>query len=249
MFLRTLCIGLSLISLIGCEEKRQKEAHKPLIVMTSPDNPPFEFKDTARGGDQVIGFDMDIIQKVSETMGQPIKIVETDFSAIIPSLQSGRADMAIAAIAPTKERRLSVDFSDPYYAYKFALLVPENATLTSEKSLNDKRLGVQIGSSHELLANQWKKTIPGLSVTSLNKVGELVQELKNGRLQAVLLEDTTARKIAALTPGLKIVTLNIQGEPLVIAFPKGSPWVAPVNKALKAAKGDVAQIAQKWFSQ
>ncbi len=248
MLFRLVCVCLSLFSLVGCGEKKSEEGQKPLIVITSPDNPPFEFKDTTQGEDKVVGFDMDVIHKLGERLGRSIKIVEADFPSLIPSLQSGRADMAIATIAATDERRKSVDFSDPYYTYKFALLVPESSSLTSEKELSDKKLGVQLGSSHEILAQKWVKNIPGLSLVSLNKMGDLVQELKNGRVQGVLTEDSTARKIASLTPGIKVVVLDVPGEAFAIAFPKGSALVAPVNEALKMIKEDMEQMTAKWIT-
>jgi len=248
MFLRIVGLFLVLISLGGCEKSSPKEEIKPLTVIISPDNPPFEFKETAQAGDQVIGFDVDVVKKLSQHLGRPIKIIEADFAAIIPSLQSGRADMGISTIVATDERRKSVDFSDPYYAHKLALLVPEDSSLTSEKELSNKTLGVQLGSSHEVLAQKWKMTLPGLSLVSLNKGGELVQELKNDRIQAVLTEETTAHKITASTPGLKVIVLEVPGEELVIAFPKGSPWVVPSNQALKAMKEDIEKIADKWVS-
>lgn len=249
MAVRFFLVFLSLISLVGCGEKKNTEAQKPLIVITSPDNPPFEFKDTAHGGDQVIGFDIDVVKKLGEYLGRPIKIEETDFPSIIPSLQSGRADMAIAQLAATDERRKSVDFSDPYYKNIFALLLPENSTITSEKELNDKKVGVQLGSSYEPWIHKLAESMPGLSIVSLNKIGDLVQELKSGRLQAVVIGDTIAHKIAASTPGLKVIALHTQGESLSIAFPKGSPLVAPTNEALKKMKGDIVKMEAKWMTQ
>ncbi|MBS0272347.1 MAG: amino acid ABC transporter substrate-binding protein [Proteobacteria bacterium] len=249
MLMRSFYICLSLFLLVACGEKKNQTEEAPLVIITSPDNPPFEFKDTASGGDQVIGFDMDVVHKLGEYLGRPIKIVEADFSALIPSLQSGRADMSISGFFPTEERRKSVDFSDPYYSYKLALLVPESSTLTSEKELNDKKLGVQLGSSHEAMGRKWVETTPGLSLVSLNKIGDLVQELKNGRIQSILIEDTTARNIAATTPGLKVVVLNVPGEALAIAFPKGSSLVTAVNEALKKMKGDIQEIESKWIRE
>lgn len=249
MAIRILFVCLSLITLAGCGEKKNADIQNPIIVITSPDNPPFEFKDTATGGDQVIGFDMDVVHKLGEYLGRPIKIVEADFPALIPSLQSGRADMAIAELGATDERRKSVDFSDPYYSNNFSLLVPENSTLTSEKELGGKKIGAQLGSTPEALAQKWEKEISGLSVVSLSKIGDLVQELKSGRLEAVVIPDTTAHKIAASTSGLKVVVVNARGGSIAIAFPKGSPLVAPTNEALKKMKGDLEKIAEKWITQ
>lgn len=250
MFLRIWCLCFSLLALIGCGEKeKHPEGQKPLVVITSPDNPPFEFKDTAQGGDKVIGFDMDIIEEVGKRLGRPIQIVEMDFTGIIPAIQSGRADMAISGLSPTKERKKSIDFSDPYHVDKKALLVLETSSIASEKDLENKRLGAQLGSAHEATAKKWAQNMPSLTVVSLGKIGELVQEIKNGRIDAMVFEDTAARKIASSTPGLKVIILTVEGGPSSIAFPKGSPLVEPTNKALKEMKGDIEKFETKWFSQ
>jgi len=249
MVLRILCICMSLMALVACGEKKTQETEKPLVVMISPDNPPFEFKDTAQGGDQVIGFDVDVVNKLGEHLGRPVKIVEADFPAIIPSLQSGRADMALSEFYPTEERRKSIDFSDPYYINKPALLVLENSTLRSENDLGGQTVGAQLGSPNETMARKWSESVSELSVVALNKVGDLVQELKNGRLQAAIMGDTIARKIASSTPGLKVVVIDTPERDIAIAFPKGSSLVGPTNEALKKMKGDIEQIAAKWMIQ
>ena len=249
MLLRVMGLCLSLFLLVSCEKKITPSEQTPLIVITSPDSPPFEFKDTANGGDKVIGFDIDVIQKLGEYLGRPIKIVEADFYSLIPSLQSGRADMAIAYITPTNERRKTIDFSDPYYISRKALLVLEASEITSERDLRGEKLGTQLGSANEALAQKWTKEIAELHIVSLNKIGDLIQELKIGRIQAILLEDIVARKIIASTPGLKIIVLMDTEDPLAIAFPKGSPLVGPTNEALKKMDDDIKDIESKWIHE
>lgn len=240
---------MALFLLVGCGENSKEESVKPLVIITSPDNPPFEFKDTAQGGDKVIGFDVDVAQRIGEKLHRPVKIIESDFSSIIPSLQAGRADMALAGLTATDERRKSVDMSDPYYTSRIALLIPDSSYVSSEKELGGKKIGVQLGSSHETMAKKWETQYPTLSIVSLNKIGDLVQELKNGRIDGVLIGDTEANKIAALTIGIKAVPLDVQGESFVIAFPKGSALVSPTNEALKTLKPDIKQIEQKWMAR
>lgn len=248
MWMRLFFVCFCFLFLVNCGEKETKSAgQRSLVIAVSPDNPPFEFKDTAQGGDKVIGFDIDVINELGKRLGRPIQIMEIDFQSIIPALQAGRADMGISGINPTEERRKSVDFSDPYHTDKKALLVLANSTLASEKDLNGKKLGVQLGTTHEALAQTWTAITPGLSLVSLNKGGELVQELKNGRIDAVLTDDAVAGKVAASTPGLKVIILSAYGGPSAIAFPKGSALVAPTNEALKAMKGDIEQLEMKWF--
>ncbi len=236
------------LAMIGCEKPKQEEHKPPIIVITSPDNPPFEFKDTSKGGDKVIGFDIDFVHELAEKLGRKVKIIESEFSAIIPAIKSGRADMAIAGITATDERRQSVDLSDPYYADKVALLVSEESDISSEKDLAGKKLGAQLGSTHEKMAKKWQNTVSDINIVSLNKAGDLIQELKNGRIDAVLIGLSEANKIAASTIGIKAVPLTVEGEAFVIAFPKGSPLLKPTNEAIKTMKDDVRQLAQKWMN-
>jgi ABC-type amino acid transport substrate-binding protein len=238
-----------LLALVGCGDSKKDERVPPIIVITSPDNPPFEFKDTSKGGDKVIGFDIDVVHKLGEKLGRKIKIIESEFSAIIPALQSGRADMAVAGLTATDERRKSVDLSDTYYADKIALLVSEESAIASEKDLSGQELGVQLGTSHEAMAKKWRSIDANIQLVSLNKTGDLIQELKNGRIDAVLIGLSEAKKIAASTIGIKAVPLEVQGEAFVIAFPKGSPLVKPTNEALGTMSDDIKNLEQKWMNK
>lgn len=247
MVCRLLASFLMLLTLVGCDKSPKRADEQALVVILSPDNPPFEFKDTAKGGDAPIGFDVDVIKALEKRLGKTITIVESDFGAIIPSLQSGRADMAISELNPTAERRKSVDFSELYYVNRPALLVLQGSAITSEKDLAHKKLGVQLGSTNENLAKTW--VIPGMSLSSLGKIGELVQELKNGRVQAILVGDRVAQNIAKSLPEIKVISLTVPGGDLAIAFPKGSALVGPVNEALKGMTTDLEEIANKWIEE
>ena len=247
MIYRIFALSLLCLSLVGCEKSPQKDSVQPITVILSPDNPPFEFKETAQGGEQVIGFDVDIVKEIGKRLGRPITIIETDFGAIIPSLQAGRADMAVSELAPSEERKKSVDFSNPYYVNASAFLVPESSSLTSEKDLAGQKLGVQLGTVNEVYAKKCAEEIPNLTVVALSKVGELVQELKNDRVQAVLVGEKVCQNIAKSIPGLKVVNSHISGGEIAIAFPKGSPLVGPVNDVLKQMKDVTQAIEEKWI--
>jgi len=83
-------------------------------------------------------------------------------------------------------------------------------------------IGVQLGSTHhsyaslELAANE-----PTLKLVVYNRVGEIVQDLKNGRLQAILLDQSTAEPVAAKEQLFKRL-MPAMGRSYVILFKKGS---------------------------
>lgn len=233
----------------GCNEKKSSE--KTYRVLVSPDNPPFEFKQTAQEGSLVVGFDIDVIKKIGEFLNKPIQIIEMDFQGLVPSIQSNRGDMSISAFALTKARAESVDFSIPYYAYTFALVMrsEDEKTIYSEHNLKDKTLGVQLGSAHEVLANDLRNRVSGLKIKTLSKVGELVQELKNKRIDAILIESFTAKEICQATTGLFDRPLPFNGENLHIIFPKGSPLKKEVDGVIKKMQqnGEMDKLISKWF--
>lgn len=236
--------------LVACQGKDPKK-EPSLKVMVSPDNPPFEYKDTGTGGKGVIGFDVDLIRLIGKEMGRRIKVVEVEFSTLIQGVQSGRADMGISAIGATEERRKNVDFSIPYYEYSFAVVSPKDVTITSYKDLANKRVGVQMGSSHEAKAQELTQELDKLKMVSLNKLPELVLELKMGRADVLMTEEVVAKNLVKANPELHYNLIHdMTGEASVIVFPKGSPFVEEVNQAIVVLRerGAIEDLKEKWFT-
>src|SRR5699024_4633800 len=69
-------------------------------------------------------------------------------NGIIPALQTGNVDIAIAGITITDEREKIVDFSDPYYDSGLRILVRSNNDEVTEMSdLEGLKIGTKIGST------------------------------------------------------------------------------------------------------
>ncbi|MEB3701657.1 Amino acid ABC transporter substrate-binding protein [Candidatus Bealeia paramacronuclearis] len=239
-----------LLSLGGCGEKK-KDPNAPYIVMTSPDNPPFEYVDTSSGSEKIVGFDIEMMNKIADHLGWKIEVVPADFASLIPAIQSGRADMVIASMVPTPEREKSVDFSTPYYQNSPAFLIRKGATIQGVADLTNRQVGVQLGSTHEQAAKKLSNNNEIFNVLSLTRIGDLVQELKTGRIDAVLIEKPVAEGIIANNPDLAVIdATDVQAESPAIAFPNGSPLVVPVNKAIEELKstGVIESMAKLWFS-
>lgn len=248
--IRSLMIS-TLIVLAGCGNQ-EKDPDAPKIVMTSPDNPPFEYIDTSSGSEKIVGFDIAVIHAIAEHLNWQIEIVPADFPSLIPALQSGRADLVIATMVPTPEREKSVDFSIPYYNAAPAFLIRAGSSIQSVSDLKNRQLGVQMGSTHEQAAKTLQQHNPEMQLVSLPRIGDLVQELKTGRIDAVLLEGPVVDSIIKNNPDLEKVESNdIQTESPAIAFPKGSPYVKEVNAAIRELqKNNVIEgMAKLWFTQ
>ncbi len=63
---------------------------------------------------KLIGFDVDVANKIAEDLGVKPELILTDWDAIIPSLLLGKFDVIISGLIVTPARNLTVNFSDPY---------------------------------------------------------------------------------------------------------------------------------------
>ena len=97
-------------------------AQTPTVnVATDPSFVPFEMLDPETG--EMIGFDMDIINEVADRAGFDVNLTTMEFSGIIPAVQTGSQEIAIAGTTITEERAQVVDFSDPYYDSGLQIIV------------------------------------------------------------------------------------------------------------------------------
>jgi polar amino acid transport system substrate-binding protein len=257
-FLLSLTCGACLLvnALTGCSSSPQADseesttAGQTLVMGTSADYPPYEFYETAQGDGEPIGFDIDIAKAITEQLGYELEISDMDFNGIIPALQSGRIDFAMAGMTPTEERKEAVDFSSIYYTAQNTIVAPAGSEYESYADLAGKKVGVQLGTIQETEAKEAAKNIEGLQLEPRNKISELIQEIKAGRLDAAIIEDTVARGYIEANPDLAFTVIpstEEAGSP--IAFPKDSPIAEEFEAALQELKdsGELDELVKKWF--
>lgn len=212
-----------------------KKAGK-LVIGTSADYPPYEFHKQVNGKDEIVGFDIMIAQQIAAELGVQLEVKDITFNGLLESLQADKIDMVIAGMNPSEERAKEVDFSKIYYqAIQSILVRAEDADKYKELAdLNGKKVGVQLGSVQEALA---KKVLTGSEAKSLGKVTDLALELKNKKVDALVVEYPVAASYAEKNSDLAIAEAKFDPSTIeqgsAIAFKKGSPeFVDAVNKIL-----------------
>ncbi len=217
-------------------------------MATSPDYPPYEYKDTAVSGNEIIGFDVDIAKYITKELGYELKIIGMDFNGLIPALQAGRADFVMAGMTPNAERRKSVDFSVIYYEAQNTIVAKKGSNLTKPEDLAGKKVGVQLGT----IQQEAVKKMSGVQGIPLNRIPDIIQELKSNRLTAGVIEDTVAKGYAEANPDLEFnVIPNTEESGSAIAFPKDSRLVPEFSRILQQmqANGKLKELANQWFSK
>lgn len=87
--------------------------------------------------DYAYGYDVMMAKTIADALGQELQIVKLDWDSLVPSVQSGTVDCAIAGQSITAERMQSVDFSDPYYYASIVTLVRSDSPYASAQSVAD----------------------------------------------------------------------------------------------------------------
>ncbi|WLD91966.1 transporter substrate-binding domain-containing protein [Alkalihalobacillus sp. AL-G] len=246
-----LLIVMSLAACGGSGSGAASADKKTLVMGTSADYPPYEYIDTAKGS-EVIGFDIDIAKQITTNLGYELEIKNMDFNSLIEALKNDRVDFVMAGMTPTEKRKNSVDFSNIYYKAKQLIMTTDDNNIGSIDDLNGKKVAVQLGSIQEKEAEKIQQQVD-IEIVKLNKIPEIVQELKSGRIDAMIIEDAVAFGFLEKDQSLDTFEIKKPAEKTAgsaVAFQKNSHIKEAFNKELTKMKenGDLDKIAEKWFT-
>ncbi len=245
--LKTASLAASVALGMGFSSLASADDHV-LEVVTDPSFVPFEMMDQETG--EMVGFDMDIISELSERAGFEYELETMDFNGIIPAVQTGNVDIAIAGITITEEREEIVDFSDPYYDSGLRILVGANDdSIEDLEDLKGKKIGTKVGStSYDFLEENLGDDA---DITPYPGSSDMYMALLGGSVDAVFYDAPNVGYFSQ-TKGegrVKVVGDLYEGQQYGIAFAEGSEWVDPVNEALAEMKedGTYEELHAKWF--
>lgn len=217
-----------------------------IILGTSADYPPYEFHFLDNGKDTIVGFDIAIAQEISKDLGVQLEIKDMGFDGLLAALVSGNVDFVLSGMTPTEERKQNVDFSDIYYkATHGAVIRKADAEKYAKlpQSLKDVMIGAQKGAIQVTIAKEQIKGISGTAVnnnhTQIKELGtlpDLIMEVKNGKVEAVIAELPVAKAYVAKNSDLMIaeyVFTDSEGGSAVAVKKDNEDFVAAINKTLE----------------
>jgi polar amino acid transport system substrate-binding protein len=235
--------------------KMQTHTAGMLTVATDkPAYPPyFEEGEPANGK----GFESAVAYAIGAQLGYPkAKIkwtVEPFDSSYAPGPKDFDFDLNEISITPVREK--AVDFSAPYYSANQAVVALEGSEAARAKSLadlKDTKIGVQINTTSLSAVNE--EIEPSSKPEVFNSSGDVVTALKNGQVEAVVVDLPTALYLtAAQVENASIVGQfgKAEGEEWGALLGKGSSLTGCVSGAIEALEesGELEKITQRWMSQ
>ncbi|WP_434696198.1 cystine ABC transporter substrate-binding protein [Pseudomonas sp. Z1-14] len=211
--------------------------------------PPFSFVDDSG---KLTGFEVEFSEALAKELGVKVKLQTTPWAGILAALESKRLDAVVNQVTISEERKKKYDFSEPYTVSGIQALVlskkADELNIKKAADLDGKKVGVGLGTNYE----QWVKAeVPGAQVKTYDDDPTKFQDLRVGRIDAILID-----RLAALEYAKKAKDTTAAGEAFSrqesgIALRKGEPeLLAAVNKAIEKlrADGTLKKLSEKYFS-
>jgi polar amino acid transport system substrate-binding protein len=169
-----------------------------LTMATNAYFPPYEYYE----GGNIVGIDADIAAAVAEKLGLELHIEDMEFDSIITAVQAGKADMGLAGMTVTEERKQNVNFSESYATGVQVVIVTEDSDIQSIDDLADKQIGVQLATTGDIYCTD---DFGEDHVDKYNKGNDAVMALVSGKVDAVVIDNEPAKSYVAANEGLKIL--------------------------------------------
>jgi ABC-type amino acid transport substrate-binding protein len=198
--------------------------------------------------EKLVGLDVDVLHALAARLHVRPVIVPTAWRDLEAGLIEGRYDLILCQWTPTPKTPAALVASIPYY--EWGLLVAVRASDTRIRSLADLA-GNRVGDGEDPAVGPALRAMGvGLGVRLIGNQNEsvLFDDLKAGRLDAVVYDSPYVRWRVAADPALRIV-----GEPLNrlgyhAGVRRGDPLLPRVDVAIQslAASGELAAIRRRW---
>ncbi len=255
MFKKVFCLFIVAaisISIAGCGDTKTMdriEKSGKLVVGTSADYAPYEYHTLVDGKDTVVGIDISIVEEIAKDIGVQLEIVDMGFDGLLAALNTDKVDIVIAGMNPDPKRRQAVDFSKIYYEAKQGVLVrtEDKDKIKSIADLSGKKVGCQLGTTQEDIA---KEQMKDSTLVSLGKIPDLVMELKNKKIDALVVELPVANGYVKNNNDLALSELTVEEESggSAIAVKKNNPdLVELIDKTIDRliADGSIEKFVQE----
>lgn len=216
-----------------------------LTMATNATFPPYEM--TTDSGD-IEGIDIDTAKAIAEKLGLELQVDDMDFDAALLSVQQGKADIVMAGVTVTDERKAVMDFSDSYATGIQSIIVPEGSDIASPDDLAGKKIGTQRGTTGYIYCSD---DFGDDAVVAYDNGLTAVQALNNGQVDAVVIDNAPAKEYVAANPGLVLLDTSYAEEDYAIGMAKGNTALEDaVNAALEELKADgtLQSIVDKYIT-
>lgn len=223
-------------------------AETTIVFATDATWPPMEFVDAQK---QIVGYAIDFMMAAGQEAGFKPVFKNTAWDGIFAGLAARKYDAIVSSVSITEERKKAMDFSEPYFTVRQALIVNKASAANKLADLKGQKVGAQIGTTGYFAVKG-----AGVDAKSYDEIGLAMEDLNVGRIAAVVCDDPVAANYALhrYKENLKIAAIleTEAVEKYGVAVTKGNTaTLALINKGIAAVKvkGFDTELKKKWIGQ
>src|SRR5512136_1468138 len=210
---------------------------------------PFEYIET--NTTEIVGFDIDLFDAIALRANLDVEYVNVPWDPLLAGMAQGTYDAAISSISIRPDRAANMNFSHPYFtAGQIITVLKSNTDITGNETLAGKSIGVQTGTTGDILAQSIAASTNGTQVVGYDDIPSAFVALLAGQIDAVICDNPVAYGYVAKYNTLKNVGGVMTSEEYGIAVAKGKQaLLAKINTALDAllADGIIEELTEKWL--
>jgi len=223
-----------------------------ITVGNCPEYPPFSFRNTSG---QVEGFDSDFARALGNALGVEVVMKDTAWEGLVAGMKKGDHDIIISCMSPEEATQASdsVNMSKPYYRLSEIIVTRSDVTdITAKEDLAGRIVGVQANSTSEVAGDSLADM--GINVKDIrryNRNSEALIDLKNKRVDAVVVGFAYAATKVKDSPDLKIINDPVRSVDIVVVLDHGEDALTEkINQAIDTVKsnGKFDRIHDKWLA-
>ena len=194
------------------------------------------------------GYDVMMAKKLCEANGWKLEIKKLDWDSLVPAVQTGEIDCAIAGQSMTAERDLVVDFAGPYIYASIVCLVQKDSPLATVSGISQLS-----GTCTSQRGTIWYDTclpqIKGANIQpAADDAGAMLMAVSSGTCNFVCTDMPTAQGAVITYPNLMILDFAGSGDDFAVSEEEVNIGISvregntvlleAMNKILKAMTAD-----------
>jgi polar amino acid transport system substrate-binding protein len=203
---------------------------------------------------KLIGFEIDVANRLAQDTGVKIEFVPTKWAGIIPALLTGKFDVIIGGMGILPQRNLKVNFTIPYDYSGMSIVANKKLAAgfkrLEEFNLPEVKIAARLGSTAEMAVRRY---MPQAKLQLFDDESQVIQELRSGRVHAMVASAPLPAFLALENPEVLFLPLQetFTKEPIGFAVRKGdvdtlnyfNNWIRVVE-----AEGWLKERKQYWFN-
>lgn len=241
-----LCLGFTAIAEEG-DLLARIQSKGEIVIATEGAWAPWTYHDE---DDNLVGFDVEVAQKIAEKLGVKATFVECAWDSIFAGLDAERYDIAANGIEVTDERAEKYNFTTPYGYIRTALIVRgDNEEITSFEDLDGKKTANSIASTYMTLAESY-----GAEAVGVDTLDQTIEMVLYGRADATLNAEVSFYDYLRVHPdaNIKVVALTEEASHVSIPVRKGedsASLLEAIDQAIAelTESGELSEISIKYF--